>query len=177
MGVVLVRIDDRLIHGQVVAGWVKAIKANHIMVVNDKVAQDQMQRVLLSMAVPSHLQLSILSIEEAATVLKRGISEDNRVIILLNSPQDALSLVEKNVPIKSINVGGIHYCEGKKQILKAVCVDMEDIEALYQLERKEIELEGRIVPTDERINIMESVRKITMGDNSVNLKEQPGEKS
>ncbi|MDD5131963.1 MAG: PTS sugar transporter subunit IIB [bacterium] len=177
MGIVLVRIDDRLIHGQVVAGWVKAIKANHIMVVNDKVARDQMQRVLLTMAIPSHLQLSILSIEEAATVLKQGVKEDDRVIILFNSPQDALSLIEKEVPIKSINVGGIHYCEGKKQILKAVCVDMEDIEALYQLERKGIELEGRIVPTDERINIMESVRKITMGDNSVNLKEPPVENS
>lgn len=175
MGIVLVRIDDRLIHGQVVAGWVKAIKANHIMVVNDKVAQDQMQRVLLSMAVPSHLKLSILNIEEAAALLKEGVKEEDRVIILFNSPEDALSLIEKDVPIKSINVGGIHYCEGKKQILKAVCVDMEDIEALYQLERKGIELEGRIVPTDERINIMESVRKITMGDNSMNLKEQPGE--
>ncbi|MBI5554747.1 MAG: PTS sugar transporter subunit IIB [Elusimicrobia bacterium] len=164
MGVVLVRIDDRLIHGQVVAGWVKAIKANHIMVVNDKVARDQMQRVLLSMAVPNHLKLSILSLEEAATVLKQGIPEDDRVIILLNSPQDALSLVEKKVPLQSINVGGIHYCEGKKQILKTVCVDMEDIEALYQLERKGIALEGRIVPTDECINIMDSVRMITMGE-------------
>jgi PTS system mannose-specific IIB component len=164
MGIELIRIDDRLVHGQVVAGWVKAIKANHIMVVNDKVAQDQMQRVLLSMAVPGNLKLSVLSITEAAAVLKAGVPDNDRLIVLLNSPADALALVEKEVPVKSINVGGIHYCEGKKQILKAVCVDMVDIEALYQLERRGIELEGRIVPTDERINIMDSVRKITMGD-------------
>jgi mannose/fructose/sorbose-specific phosphotransferase system IIB component len=164
VGIELIRIDDRLVHGQVVAGWVKAIKANHIMVVNDKVAQDQMQRVLLSMAVPGNLKLSVMSIAEAAAVLKAGIPDNDRLIILLNSPADALALVEKAVPVKSINVGGIHYCEGKKQILKAVCVDMVDIEALYQLERLGIELEGRIVPTDERINIMDSVRKITMGD-------------
>ena len=169
MGILLIRIDDRLIHGQVVAGWVKAIKANHIMVVNDKVAQDEMQKVLLSMAVPASLKLSVLSIADAAVELKKEIAENDRLIILLNSPADALALVEKQVPIKSINVGGIHYCEGKKQILKAVCVDMEDIESLYQLERKGIELEGRIVPTDERINIMDSVKKIAMGDKSGNL--------
>jgi mannose/fructose/sorbose-specific phosphotransferase system IIB component len=169
LGILLIRIDDRLIHGQVVAGWVKAIKANHIMVVNDKVAQDEMQKVLLGMAVPSSLKLSILSIADAAVELKKEIPENDRLIILLNSPADALALVEQQVPIKSINVGGIHYCEGKKQILKAVCVDMEDIESLYQLERKGIELEGRIVPTDERINIMESVKKIAMGDKSGTL--------
>jgi mannose/fructose/N-acetylgalactosamine-specific phosphotransferase system component IIB len=142
------------------------------MVVNDKVAQDQMQRVLLSMAVPSNLKLSVMTIEEAAQALKAGVAENDRLIILLNSPADALALVEKNVPIQSINVGGIHYCEGKKQILKAICVDMEDIEALYQLERKKIELEGRIVPTDERINIMDAVRKITMGDASSKIDEE-----
>lgn len=164
MGVLLIRIDDRLVHGQVVAGWVKAIKANHIMVVNDKVAGDTMQKVLLGMAVPSNLKLSVLAIAEAAEKLKTDISEENRLMVLLNSPTDALELVKRGVPVKSINVGGIHFCEGKKQILKAVCVDMIDIQALYELDRYGIELEGRVVPTDERINIMESVRKIAMGE-------------
>lgn len=164
MSIELVRIDDRLIHGQVVVGWVKALKANHIMVVNDKVAQDQMQQVLLSMAVPRNLKLSILSVEESAQFLKEKIGINDRLIVLLNSPSDALSLVHKGVAIKTINVGGIHFCEGKKQILKAVCVDMVDIEAFYQLDRLGIELEGRIVPTDERIDIMDFVRKTAMGE-------------
>lgn len=164
MSVLLIRIDDRLIHGQVVAGWVKAIKANHIMVANDKVASDQMQKILLGMAVPSHIKLSVVTLAEAAETLQKDTAEDDRLIVLLNSPGDALELIKRGVKVKSINVGGIHYCEGKKQILKAVCVDMVDIQALYELDRSGIELEGRIVPTDERINIMDSVKKIAMGE-------------
>lgn len=164
MGILLIRIDDRLIHGQVVAGWVKAIRANHVMVVNDKVAGDTMQKVLLGMAVPGNLKLSVLTIADATVKLKMDIPDDDRLMVLLNSPTDALELVKRGVQVKSINVGGIHFCEGKKQILKAVCVDMVDIQALYELDHCGIELEGRIVPTDERINIMESVRKIAMGE-------------
>ena len=74
MPVVLVRIDDRLVHGQVVEGWLKAIRATHIVVASDPVAADETQKALYLLAVPQGIQLSCLSIREAAEASPRGAS-------------------------------------------------------------------------------------------------------
>jgi mannose/fructose/sorbose-specific phosphotransferase system IIB component len=162
MGMVLVRIDDRLIHGQVVENWMKFLKINHVVVVNDFVASDRMQKTLFSMAVPNHAKTSILTIAQAKEAILNGRFEGDRVMLLLASPQDVLNLINKGVRIKEVNVGGMHYSPDKKQILKAISVSKEDIRAFQKLDKLGVRLEARMVPDDEKIDIMETIRREVM---------------
>lgn len=159
MGMVLVRIDDRLIHGQVVENWMKFLKINHVIVVNDFVANDRMQKNLFSMAVPDHAKISILTITQAKEAILNGQFEGDKAMLLLVSPQDVLNLINKGVRIKEVNVGGMHYSPDKKQILKAISVSKEDIQAFQELDKLGVHLEARMVPDDEKIDIMEIIKR------------------
>ena len=159
MGVVLVRIDDRLIHGQVVENWMKFQKINHVVVVNDFVASDRMQKTLFSMAVPDHAKISILTIAQTKEAILNGQFERDRTMLLLVSPRDVLNLINKGVRIKEVNVGGMHYSPDKKQILKAISVSKQDIQAFQELDKLGVRLEARMVPDDEKIDIMEIIKR------------------
>lgn len=159
MGMVLVRIDDRLIHGQVVENWMKFLKINHVIVVNDFVASDRMQKTLFSMAVPDHAKISILTITQAKEAILNGQFEGDKAMLLLVSPQDVLNLINKGVRIKEVNVGGMHYSPDKKQILKAISVSKEDIQAFQELDKLGVYLEARMVPDDEKIDIMKIIKR------------------
>ncbi len=153
MSVVLLRIDDRLVHGQVVEGWLKSIRANRIVVASDPVAADETQKALYLLAVPQGIELSCLSIQETAQAWEDPIWKKERVLVLVSSPQDVVELVERGAKIESVNVGGMHYKEGRVQILKAVSVDDKDVAALRTLARRGILLEARPLPLDEPIDI------------------------
>ena len=159
MGMVLVRIDDRLIHGQVVENWMKALKINHVIVVNDLVASDRMQKTLFSMAVPGHTRISILTIAQAKEAIVNGQFEGDRAMLLFVSPQDVLNLIKKGVRIKEVNVGGMHYSPEKKQILKAISVSKQDMQTFHELDRLGVHLEARMIPDDEKIDIMKIIKR------------------
>jgi len=159
MGMVLVRIDDRLIHGQVVESWMKFLKINHVVVVNDFVASDQMQKALFSMAVPDHTKVTILTIAQAKEAILDGQFEGERAMLLLASPGDVLNLINGGVKIREVNVGGMHYSPGKKQILKAISVSEEEVRTFQELDRIGVHLEARMIPDDEKIDVMEIIKK------------------
>mgnify|MGYP001068232507 CR=1 FL=1 len=161
MGIVLVRIDDRLIHGQIVENWMKLLKINHLIVINDFVASDQMQKALFSMAIPDHTKISILTIAQAREAILNGQFKEDRAMLLFASPQDVLNLINKGVKIKEVNIGGMHYSPEKKQILRAISVSKEDIQAFQELDRLGVRLEARMVPDDEKIDIMEIIKRET----------------
>ena len=153
MSVVLVRIDDRLVHGQVVEGWLKAIRATHIVVASDTVASDEMQKALYLLAVPQGTQLSCLSLAEAAKAWNSAAWKKERVMVLVSSPQDVVKLIDKGATVESVNVGGLHFREGRVQILKAVSVDDQDVAALTALRKRGVLLEARPLPLDEPVDV------------------------
>ena len=153
MSLLFVRIDDRLIHGQVIEGWCRSLEINHIVVCNDAVAGDEMQKALLSLAVPPSIRISILTIDEMCGVFSSEDFKKDRVLVLLSSPKDALRLIKKGFPIKSINVGGLHYTIGKIQVHKAISLSDEDLDDFEELDKFGVELEVRLIPTDQKINM------------------------
>lgn len=152
MAVVLVRIDDRLIHGQVIEGWLKAIRANQIVVVSDEAASDEFQKALMQMAVPEDVKVLIVGVEEASSLLREKAPASLRTILLLPGPREALALIERGVLLESINVGGMHYMSGKEQVTRTVSLSVEDRTLLRALLDKGILLEGRALPTDESVD-------------------------
>lgn len=171
MPVALVRIDDRLVHGQVVEGWLKVIRATHIVVASDLVAADETQKALYLLAVPQGIKLSCLSLKDAAHAWTGDAWKKDRVLVLVSSPQDVVTLAEKGVEITSLNVGGMHYKDGRVQILKAVSVDDKDVVALKALMRRGILLEARPLPLDEPIELKPYLERWQQERDA--LKEQP----
>ncbi len=157
MAIEVVRIDDRLIHGQIVQGWLKVIEVNKILLISDEVAGDKMQQILLSMAMPSNVQLVIKNIKDASYELSNDVYDKDKLMILFSNPQDIVKMLDNGVKFKSINVGGMHFSHGKTQILKNLSVDKQDVISFLKLIENNIELESRILPADERHNIMEDI--------------------
>jgi mannose/fructose/sorbose-specific phosphotransferase system IIB component len=153
MPISLIRIDDRLIHGQVVVGWSKFIQADHIIVADDKVAGDITQRMLYEMVVPPGMKVNIFTIREAAEFLKSNQNTSERIILLFSTPQDVLSYSRFGGPVKSLNVGGMRYEPGKRQIAQSISMDDADAHAFRELRQQGIEIEGRAVPTDHPLDI------------------------
>ena len=158
MPIVLTRIDDRLIHGQVVEGWLKKIRVTHIMVVSDEAARDEMQKTLLGMAAPSNVRVSTLSVDEAASEIKSNMFGKDFLLILFSNPKDVLRFLNCGVKLDSVNVGGMHFSYGKKQLLRNLSVDDADISSLEEISKLGVELEGRILPDDARVDVMDVIK-------------------
>lgn len=153
MPILLTRIDDRLIHGQVVVGWAQELKINHIIVVNDEIVKNDMQKFLFRMATPNDINLSILTTEEAAKKISGREFDNDYAMILVKSPSDICALIKAGGKILEVNIGGMHFENNKTQLFDAVFVDDRDVEAFRQLIKMNVSLEVRMVPTDIKKNI------------------------
>jgi PTS system mannose-specific IIB component len=154
--ILLFRVDDRLVHGQVAVGWKNALEANHLLVVDDEVAANEFDRTLMEMSAPYDLQLNIFSEHEAVKKLP-SLSRDKklRTIVLVRTPDVVEHLVRRGIQIDELNVGGMRFSPGKEQVTRAVYLDDTDIEKIKSLARQGIKIEGRIVPTDKKSDFLQ----------------------
>lgn len=145
----LLRIDDRLVHGQVAMTWTPALGVDCLMVVNDKVAKDDFIKMTLNLAKPATAKLLIKTTADAITFLQDERSKPMKILVLVNSVADAHTLVQSLPEITSINFGGLRMREGAKAVSKAITLTEEDITLTKALLEKGIALEVRQVPTDK----------------------------
>ncbi|MGV3488772.1 MAG: PTS N-acetylgalactosamine transporter subunit IIB [Tuberibacillus sp.] len=146
--ILLTRIDNRLVHGQVGVTWVNHLGANLIVVANDEVAEDTVQQDLMEMVIPDAIGIRFFSIQTTIDVI-HDAADEQLIFLVVRTPQDVLRLVEGGVPIDKVNIGNMHYSEGKEQIFSTVSVDESDKEAFRKLRDHGVKLEVRRVP-DER---------------------------
>ncbi|HOT96264.1 MAG TPA: PTS sugar transporter subunit IIB [bacterium] len=158
MPLVQVRIDDRLIHGQVVVGWRHVLDPQRIMLCSDEVATSDWQKTIYMSAVTNDIAASVLTLQETVAELGSGLLEKERVLLLVDSPKMLVQLVDAGVPITEVNVGGMHFRAGKNQIAPFIFVDEEDISHFRTLYERGIKLEGRDVPTRSPIDIAHALR-------------------
>lgn len=147
--ILLTRIDNRLIHGQVGVTWVNHLGANLIVVVNDEVAKDEIQQNLMEMVVPDSIGTRFFTVQKTIDVIHRA-ADDQLIFIVCKTPEDVLKLVEGGVPIKKVNIGNLHFKEGKQQITSTVSIDENDKKAFRKLMDLGVSLEIRRVP-DEKV--------------------------
>ena len=150
--ILLTRIDNRLIHGQVATQWNGTLGANLILVANDAVAADPMRQRLMDMAAPAGVATRYFTLAKTIDVIHRA-SPRQRIFMILESPQDALALVEGGVPIATLNVGNMHMAEGKRQVATTVAVDDADVEAFRALQDLGVTLEIQRVPTTPKEDV------------------------
>ena len=146
----LTRIDDRLVHGQVAFTWVPALSVDCLLVVNDKVAKDEFQKMTLNLAKPANTKLVIKTLADAILFLNDEKNGKSNVLILINSIKDAATLAAGVPAITTINFGGIRGKTGSRLISKAIAITDDDVPVLQAMLQKNIELEIRQVPTDSK---------------------------
>jgi len=148
----LCRIDNRLIHGQVATQWITSLGCNVVVVANDKTANDQLAQGLQSMACPASCSPRFWTVEKTINTIHKA-SDSQKIFIVCETPSDVLALVEGGVPIKKVNIGNMHMAEGKKQVAKVVAVDDTDVAAFKKLRDLGVELEIRVVPSQDTEDI------------------------
>lgn len=151
--ILLTRIDNRLIHGQVGVTWVNHLGANLIVVANDEVADDEVQQNLMDMVVPDVIGTRYFTLQKTIDVIHMA-SDDQLIFMVCRTPQDVLKLVEGGVPIKKVNIGNMHFSEGKQQVTSTVSLDESDKEAFRKLHKLGVQLEIRRVPDEKAEDIL-----------------------
>lgn len=150
--ILLTRIDNRLLHGQVATQWNSTLGANLILIANDDVAINKMRQQLMDMAAPSGVATRYFSLEQTINVIHKA-ADRQKIFIIVENPQDVLTLVEGGVPIDKLNIGNMHMSEGKRQVATSVAVDDADVESFRKLQEKGVELEIRRVPSIAAENV------------------------
>ena len=144
--ILLTRIDNRLIHGQVATQWNSTLGANLILVANDDVAGNKMRQNLMNMAAPTGVATRFFSLQKTIDVIHKA-SPKQHIFLVAENPSDVLTLVKGGVPIRKVNIGNMHMSEGKRQVATSVAVADADVAAFKELQDLGVELEIRRVPS------------------------------
>lgn len=158
MGIVLARIDNRLIHGQVLEAWVPSIKANCIVVANDQVAGLTFQRVLMEASVPRGIRVEIGTVAETAGILRSDEVNGQRVLLLFASSGDALRAHRLGVEFSELNLGNMHGGEGKVRLSCTIALDPGDVRNLSSLEEEGVRIVSQCIPSDRQMDWRKLVR-------------------
>lgn len=153
----LVRIDHRLVHGQVAFSWTKFLESDCILIASDNLMKDELKMSAMRMAKPSGIKLVMKSLEDSISAINSGVTDKYKLFVIVESVEDAYRLARGVDVIKSINIGGMKAMEDRKQIAKAVFVSDDDIAKLKELNDKGIELEVRLVPSDNKVNVVDLI--------------------
>ncbi|MFQ6045066.1 MAG: PTS system mannose/fructose/N-acetylgalactosamine-transporter subunit IIB [Gemmatimonadales bacterium] len=157
MSVDLVRVDDRLIHGQVVVGWVQAMGVRRIVLVNDEVCNSQWERDLMKLGVPPDLEVEFVSVEEAAACFPEWVQDGKRTIVLLADIATLVQLYERHAPVMKVNIGGVHDDVGRKERLSYVYLTDDEVRQLRRLIDDGIAVTAQDVPTAKPVALGELV--------------------
>ena len=133
MSLVLVRVDCRLIHGQVVETWVPHTGANCLLVANDDLVTNEVLTSVMEMAVPPGIHVVFCRVEEVRGVLSEIERKGEKAILLCATFGDALEIFHRGVRFSTLNIGNLHYAAGKVEIAPSVYFTREDVEAVHCL--------------------------------------------
>jgi len=139
------RVDDRLIHGQVVIAWGHRLNPRRIWVVDDASAANEWERELLSTAAPG-VEVRVLTVQEAASRYADEASSSGNAFLIVRDLKTALGLVEAGVPIPSFTLGGLHYAPGKAKVNEYIYLDLADRRTARALLERGVQLEVQDVP-------------------------------
>ncbi len=142
-----VRIDNRLIHGQVIEAWIPFTRTRNLMVVNDELATDPVRQEIMGLAVPHGIETIFSPVNESVGLIgKKFYDSLPTLFVLFSKCADARQAFEKGLAFKSLNIGNLHYGPGKKQICSHIALSRDDRTCLNYFNKKGVYLDFRCVP-------------------------------
>jgi PTS system mannose-specific IIB component len=149
MSLALVNIDDRLIHGQVATTWIKNFNIESVIIVNDKVSQDPVQKSIAGLAVPG-IKVSIFGVDEFIGILKR-VELKKVTMVLFTNPMDALTLKKNGLHYSYLNVSGMRFNNERVRLHKNMSVTEKEKEAFEELiEKEHVEIYMQTTTRDDK---------------------------
>jgi len=148
VSIVLTRIDNRLIHGQVMEAWVPFVQADCIVVANDDAAMSPLKKAMMEACVPRSMKIVVGTIGDIAQRMQGEELSSSRVLLLLENAHDALDLYRAGVQFAQLNLGNMHASQGKVAVSCTLCIDGEDVERLRDLEAEGVKISARCIPQD-----------------------------
>ena len=142
------RIDNRLIHGQIIEAWLPYTRASKLVVANDEMAGEPLRQQILLLAVPSRIHTEFVRLSELPKLVSGYERKDEDALILFASCQDAKVAYDLGLNFATCNIGNLHYGPDKKQLCSHVAVSQEDETCLRYLEGKDVSLDFRSIPAD-----------------------------
>lgn len=151
--IVLVRIDDRLIHGQVVTAWVKQCNATRIMIVDDPLTKDAFMTKILKAAAPPQMSVEVRTAAAAAELLQEEAQNGENILILVKTPQVLENLIQNGVEIKAIILGGMGAKAGRKKFTKNVSASEEEVASMKRMMERGVAIQYQLVPDERPVNV------------------------
>ncbi len=142
------RIDNRLVHGQIIEAWLPYTKASVLVIANDELAVQELRQQIMLMAVPQRVRTEFLRLDELPGFIKNAKEFRQNVLVLFSCCHDARKAFESGVPMEVCNVGNMHYSDGKRQLCQHVAVSGEDENCLRFFSGQGVELDFRCIPAD-----------------------------
>lgn len=161
MKILLVRVDDRFIHGQILEAWIPFLKAQSVIVANDTLADDEFQKTIMSMAIPDRIKLRIVSIERALTLKADKELNEKRALVIVSSIIDAYRLHTNGLDFTKLNIGNNKGTDTSKQISYSVWLGQEDLEMLSVLMDRGVEVNLQSVPRERNIDMKSIIHMVT----------------
>ena len=161
----MLRIDDRLLHGQVVFMWTKQLNIKGIIVANDELVTDPIQSLAMKLAVPEHLKLLIKTIDEAAKLINDPRAAGMNILVVMKNPIDAARLLQKiedKSVIERVNIGNSGRIDkgDRMMMTKEVYVDAADIAAIEEILATGLPFEIQMIPTSNKVQVKEALKNV-----------------
>ena len=157
MAIDFVRIDDRLVHGQVATTWIKKYEIEQVIVINDLLANDPVQKSVLEMTAPQGIRILLFGVDKFTEVYKNNPIKRKTMLIYTN-PEDVYRNLKAGVKIPYLNVGGMKQVLNKEKLTKAVAVDEKDKMDFKEIMNLGVNVEIQMIPADKVTNMKEFIK-------------------
>lgn len=160
MGIELIRVDDRLIHGQVAMGWTRSRGINTILAIDDATAKDRMQCQLMKMATPPGVTSYFFSVDDAVEKILKNALKNKKAMLLVKGPVELKALIDRGVEINEVNIGNQRSGENKIQLATQMFATPEELEIWKSISQMNIKLYAQGVPGGANVNINDALGKL-----------------
>ena len=153
----IVRLDDRLVHGQLINNWCTYENITEIMVVNKEVASNDIRKTFIELSVPEDIKIIFCDTLEALDIYKEECEYED-VIMVFGNPFEVLEFIEGGGKISSLNLGGMSFKKDKEKMNTNLYLDDEEIKSLKDIASYDVEIEIRILPTDKKTDFFNTLK-------------------
>ncbi|WMZ77887.1 PTS system mannose/fructose/N-acetylgalactosamine-transporter subunit IIB [Staphylococcus pseudintermedius] len=159
MAIIGSRIDGRLIHGQVANLWATKLNIGRFIVIDNEVAQSDIDKQALKLATPAGIKLSVLTVEKAANNINNGKYDSQRVMVIAKRPDRFVELVNNGVKIEELNVGNMSQTNETRSVTNSINITDEDVNNFKLLQEKGVNIISQMVPNDKSVDFMSLIKE------------------
>lgn len=154
MAIIVGRVDDRLIHGQVATSWIRGNNIEVVVVVDDNIANNPTQVSILKVSAPAEVKVYAQSVDKFIEKMKKGILDNYRVMLVFENIETVKEVLSKGLDLKSINLGGMRFKDGRRQLSKALSVSDKEEKIIREIADMGVEVEHRQIVSDQKVDVL-----------------------